>query len=200
MPTDFDTTQTAAAIYADSLLDLATQAGQAESIADELSQLFDMWRTNAAFAAMMSSAAIDEDARRESIRRIFSGRVNKLVLNLLFVLNDKRRSMILPAVCRAYHKKLNQQLLRSEVFVTTAVAMDDTQRATLRQQIQRLIRREPVLVERVDPEILGGMTVQVADRVYDTSIRHRLRGIRRSLQDAIERQLRSNKLRFVTER
>lgn len=199
MPTDFDTTQTAAAIYADSLLDLATQAGQGQAVADELAQLSDLWKQDPGFAAMMSSAAIDAEARRESIKRVFTSRVSKLVLNLLLVLNDHRRAMILPAVCRAYLKKLNQKLLRSEVFVTTAVPLDDLQRRGLKQQVQRLLDREAMLVERIDPALLGGMRIQVEDRVYDTSIRRRLRDMRRDLHEAIGRQLRSNRLRFVTE-
>src|SRR5262245_45773217 len=132
MPTDFDTTQTAAAIYAESLLDLASESGEAETVGDELSQLFDLWKQDPAFASLMSSAAIDGETRRETLKRVFSGRVSKLVLNLLLVLNDNGRSIILPAVCRTYFKKLDQKLHRAEVFVTSAVPLDDSQRAALK--------------------------------------------------------------------
>ncbi len=199
MASEFDISQAAAAIYAESLLQLATESNSAEPVGQELSDLASLWKKEPSFAAMMSSAAIDSDARRESLKKIFTGKLNKLVLNLLFVLNDKRRSMILPAVCDAYRRKLSQILGRQEVHVTTAVPLEEPQRAKLREEVKRLTGRDPLLVERVDPEMLGGMTVQVADRQYDTSVRRRIRDMRSSLLASAEKHLLAGTGRFVTE-
>ena len=200
MPTDFDTTQSAAKIYADSLLDLATQSGETDAIASALADLDTLWREQPAFADMMRSAAVDVDSRRAILKKVFAGRISPLILNLMLVLNDHRRSMILPAVIRSYRKGLDEQRGRREASVVTASPLDDAQRARLREQIQRLVGREAVLLERVDPAILGGMVVQVGDRVYDTSVRSRLAGMQRGLYEAIGLKLRANKQRFVTEK
>lgn len=200
MSAPFEITQSAASVYAESLLQLAHEAGQAEAIGAELAELASLWRREPAFVALMSSAAIDEDARRESLKRIFGGgRVNRLLLNLLLVLNDKGRGFVFPALCRAYHKALDDSLHREEVMVTTTLPLDASQRATLEKEIRRLTGREPILVERVDAEILGGMTVQVRDRVFDTSVRRRLRDLSRALNQSINKHLRGQSPRFVTE-
>src|SRR5438046_1136421 len=99
MASDFEIFSAAGAIYAESLLDLAQKAGKADDFGAELEVLRELWRRDPGFVAMMSSAGIDETARRESIRKIFDGKVSPLVLNLLLVLNDKGRAMILPHVC-----------------------------------------------------------------------------------------------------
>lgn len=200
MATDFDISQAAAAIYAESLLQLANEAGQAEEIGAELREVKELWRRDRSFSAMMSSAAIDTHARRESLRKIFGqDRVSRLVLNTLFVLNDKRRSMILPAVCDAYRRKLDRQLGIEQVHVTSAVPLSDDQRARLRGEIQRLTGHETDLFERVDPDVLGGITVQVVDRLYDMSVRRRLRDLRTALLSSVERHLLKGVSRFVTE-
>ncbi len=200
MASDFDISQAAAAIYAESLLQLANEAGQAEEIGSELRELRQLWKDDPSFAAMMCAMAIDVGARRASLRRVFgSGRVSRLVLNLLLVMNDKRRSMILPKVCDAYRRKLDRQQGREAVYVTSVVPLNDDQRARLRSEVQRLTGREADLFEKVDPDALGGMMVQVADRLYDMSTRRRLRDMRAALMAAVERHLVGGVSRFVTE-
>lgn len=198
MASDYDIARAAASVYAESALELATEAGRADAVAEELSDLQTLWQAEPAFAAMMSSAAIDEDARRESIRRVFgNGRVSPIVLNMLLVLNDKRRAMILPLVCDAYRRKLDARLGREEVSVTSATPLDDRHRETIRREVRRLTGREAILVERIVPEVLGGLKLQVSDRLYDMTIHRRLRTLRKSLLAAGERYLRDAASRFI---
>lgn len=200
MATDFDITKAAASVYAESLLELANEAGQADAIGEELAELRGLWDRDAAFAGLMSSAAIDDDARALSIRKIFgAGRVSELVYKFLMVLNGKRRAMMLPVVCDAYRQLLDKQHGRSEVFVSSAVALDDGQRDGIRQQIKRLNSIDAVLVERVEPDLLGGLYIQVGDYIYDSSIRRRLRDMRTELLVSLEKHLHGARARFVTE-
>ena len=200
MATAFDITRAAAAVYAESLLQLAEETGKAEEIGAELRQLRGMWDHDPAFVTMMSTAAIEMGDRRKILRTAFgAGRVSPLVLNLLLVLNDKHRSMILPSVCEAYRAKLDRRLEREEVFVATAQALSDQQRKTLQAQIKRLTGHEADLLESVDPEVLGGIKVRVGDRLYDLTVRQRLHGIQSSLLASGEKHLSQDISRFVTE-
>ncbi len=200
MPTSFDISQAAAAVYAESLLQLAEEAGKAEEIGAELWQLHELWDQAPSFAAMMSSAAIEIAARRESLRKAFgAGRVHPLVLNLLLVLNDKRRSMILPGVCEAYRTKLDQRLGREEVRVTTAAPLSEEHRAALRTRVKQITGHDADLFEKVDPRLLGGMSVQIGDRLYDLSVHRGLRGLRAALFSAGEKRVLGDVSRFVTE-
>lgn len=199
MASEFDITRAAAAVYAESLIELATERKQAEQIGEELADLRRLWDGDPTFQAMMSSVAIDVDARRESLRRIFTGKVSGLTLNLLLVLNDKRRSQILPAVCDAYRWKLADLLGRQAVYITTAVALDDARRKRVMDAARKRLGREPILFERVDPDLLGGVMVQAGDRLYDTSLRRQLRNLRIALFASTERHMLASAKRFATE-
>lgn len=199
MASEFDISQAAASIYADSLLQLAVEAKLAEPIGQELADLATIWKKEPAFAAMMRSAAIDDGARGQSLRKIFAGKLSPLTLNLLLVLNDRHRAMILPAVCDAYRRKLAERMNQQSVYVTTAVPLDDAQRKQLGTEVRRLSGKDAVLFEKVNPDLLGGMTVQIADRLYDTSIRRSLRKLRTELLASVERNLLQGSARFVTE-
>lgn len=198
MPSDFDTIQAASAVYAASLLDLASQAGRQAEIGEELADLRALWSREPQFAAMMSSPAIDADGRRGSIRRLFTGKLSDLTLNLLLVLNDKGRASILAAVCDKFRQLLEEQRGQREVYVTSAVALSDAQRASLKDAVRKLAGIEPLLVEEVSPDVLGGIRVRVGDQVIDRTVAARLRGLRTRLRDAADGHL--HKKAFVTER
>lgn len=199
MASDFEIFSAAGAIYGESLLELAQRAGTAEEIGAELDDLLDFWRRDSAFAAMMSSAGIDQNSRRESIRKIFSGRVSPLVLNLLLVLNDRRRTMVFPHLADAYRRKLNLIMSRTIVHITSAQPLDDSQRQRIAGEIQRRIGKAPKLSERIDPDLLGGLAVQIDDRVYDFSVRRRLDDMRKGLMASAQRHLVDDAARFVSE-
>jgi ATP synthase F1 delta subunit len=200
MATDNDISQAAASIYAESLMQLADEAGKADEIGAELTELRQLWNSSPEFAAMMSSAAIDDDARRESIKKAFgNGRVSPMVLNLMLVLNDRWRSMIFAWVCDAYQQKLNERRGRETANVTSAVALNDAQRDKVKAEVKRLTGLDAILNEKVDPSLIGGLRIQIRDRLYDMTVQRRLRKMRSALHDAGERLMRDQAARFVTE-
>lgn len=200
MATDYNMSQAAAAVYAESLLQVADEAGKAAEIGEELAELRALWGSSPEFSAMMSSAAIDDDARGESIRKVFgNGKVSPAVLNTMLVLNDRWRSAIFPYVCDAYQAKLNERSGRETVHVASAVALNDGQREKLKAEVKRLTGFEAILDESVDPALIGGLRVQVRDRLFDMSLRRRMRQFRSALHATSDQIIRGDTARFVTE-
>ncbi len=199
MATEFDISQQAAGVYAQSLLELAEEAQKAEQIGQELRELRRLWRDEPTFAALMTSAAIDMDARRDCLNKAFGdGRVDSLVLRLMLVLNQHRRPMVLPLVAEAYCRKLDEHLGRREAMVRTAVPLSDPQRDVLRKQLKRLTGNDAILVEKVEPEVLGGLRVQIVDRLYDMTLQRQLRELRKKLLDSVADHIRAGDKRFFS--
>jgi F-type H+-transporting ATPase subunit delta len=76
---------------------------------------------------------------------------------------------------------LDRQQNRLQVQVTTARKLDDDLTAALRQAIEQRTNKTVVLHERVDPNVIGGLRVNVGDRVIDGTVRRTLQDMRRSL-------------------
>ena len=58
------------------------------------------------------------------------------------------------------------------------------------------MKREPVLIPKVDPDILGGLIVQVGDWRYDASVRHQLDIIRNQLIESSSHEIQVGRDRF----
>jgi F-type H+-transporting ATPase subunit delta len=63
---------------------------------------------------------------------------------------------------------------RVEVTVTSAVALTAAQRRQVRKMLRTVVPGEPIVTETVDPQVLGGLLLQVGDRVYDASVAGKL--------------------------
>ena len=71
-----------------------------------------------------------------------------------------------------------------------------------REQVKALARDsynlEPVLAEEVDPELIGGLLVQVGDHVYDATLRSRLESIKHQLIARSSHEIQRRRDRFRT--
>ncbi len=199
MASDLDTALAAADIYAESLLDLANERGIAEEIFTEFESLVDTIKGDEEFAQFLASYAVDDDDRREALRKIFEGRIHELVLNTMLVLNDHGRAGIVPTVFERYKDRYDAQRNRQDVRVRSATELNDEQRERIRSLVGELTGKEAVLLEEVVPDLLGGIILQIGDRQYDGSLRSRLSGMREYVIELGRQEILSGKHDFWVE-
>jgi len=178
-----------AGVYADALLGQLPGNAEAEEVAEELDALVDLFDGIDGFEQLLTSSLIDVESKCETIRRIFHDRASETVEAVLLVMADANRLGLLRTLRRVYRSKLNIRQGKLEVKVTSATPLTDTQRDHIRGVLAEALQAEPVLDCRVNPELLGGVVVQVGDYVYDASVRAELRGLQARLRRDIELDL-----------
>jgi F-type H+-transporting ATPase subunit delta len=129
----------------------------------------------------LASPAVSGERKEQALRRAFGGRVADVFLHFLLVLNKHDRLGVLPAIAVEYRRLHERRTHHFRAQVRSAVPLTDEQRGRLIQDLRDIARREPILEETVDPDLLGGLVVRVGDWVYDTSVRTRLMSIRNEL-------------------
>jgi F-type H+-transporting ATPase subunit delta len=169
-----------ARVYAQALLDSALKVSPsaADAVGAELTQFVSEVATSPRVAPFLSSLAVGKKAKAAALAPALQGRTSDLLRGFVGVLASNNRLDLLRGVEAAYRRILNERAGRVPVRVTTAVPLTAAQTAELTDTLKAALRREPVLSARVDPDILGGMIVQVGDSVVDTSVRTRLLSLR----------------------
>ncbi len=199
MASDLDISLAAADIYAQALLELANERDVAEDLFEEFLSLVEFIESDEEFRGFMASFAVDDDDRREVLKRVFLGRISEMLLNLMLVLNDHNRAGIVKLVFGQFKKLYDEQLNREDVEVTSAVALTDDERAAIEAEVSGFTGKQAVLVEKVDPSILGGLVVQVGDRQFDASIRTQLARLREFVIERGRQEILSGKHDFWSE-
>jgi F-type H+-transporting ATPase subunit delta len=166
-----------ARVYARAMLEIAAAQGQADDLLAELAELGRAIAGDPELAAFLASPLVGEQARAEVLEKIFRGRASDLLVDALEVINRKGRLGLLPAIVEAYRAEYRELRGLVDARVTTAVPLAPQQRASLEQAIARFTGKQPALIERVDPAILGGLVVEVAGEKVDSSLATRLRDV-----------------------
>ena len=171
----------AVAAYAEALLDLAQEAKQEEVVASELLELQTLLAHERNFENFMESPSIRIGERAEVIQRIFAGRLSRLTMNFMGVLNAKGRLALLKHVADAYREQLNTRQGKVTASVTVALKLSDAEKEVVRQELSAAMKKDVIVELHVDESILGGMVVKVQDRLMDASVRAQLDAMRRQL-------------------
>jgi len=174
-----------ARVYAQSLLQAAQKANKVDLMQEHIDELFGDRKRDphdpADLGTLLVSTAIPRGRKEQVIRDAFGGRVDDLFLNFLLVLNEHNRLDILRAVGATYRELRDELYNRVRLQVRSAVPLSDEQKDNIKRQSRDVFNMEPVLVEAVDPTLIGGLQIQVGDRLFDLSLKTRLESIKNQL-------------------
>jgi F-type H+-transporting ATPase subunit delta len=189
--------QRVARVYAEALVNAADKAGNTDAILEEFQSLIkDVFPAAPQLDAVFESSVIGREEKEATIRKTLGNQASEMFLNFLLVLNSHDRLGILRSILRAAIELRDQRAGRIPVEVRSAVPLADDQRDGLLRQLRDTFHREPVLATRVDPDLLGGLIVQVGDWLYDASVRTQVETIRNQLIESSSHEIQSRRNRF----
>ena len=182
-----------ARVYAQALLKLAEAQGQADSVLEELEDLGSLIDRDPAFANFLRSPLVGTEDRRLSVDRMFQGKMNEILLDTVHVMNSKGRAGLVRALVEAYSQEYEELRGQVRVAVQSAVPLTETLRQQLQQAVTGFTGKTPKLEESVDPDLIGGLVLQVTDRRVDTSVFKEIKGLRQQLLDRASQEIHSGK-------
>jgi F-type H+-transporting ATPase subunit delta len=165
-------------------------AGAAFELA-ERDRTIDAWGRDLALAAelardervarVVSSAGIEFGKRRQAVEQLLGKDVSRLALNLALLLAERGRFDILPAVSAEYDALVRASRGIVAAVVTTPTPLSEKELAGVRARVEQLAGAKVELTAETDPDLLGGLTVGIGDRLIDASVRGRLERLRARL-------------------
>jgi F-type H+-transporting ATPase subunit delta len=168
--------------YAQSLLELADEQQQAESIGQELDALAKILDENpAAVEDIFANPAVGVEERGQLLQRVFRNNVSDLLYRTLAVMNDRGRLGLIRQMAEAYDDLLSEKLGKVEVDLIVAQRLDNDQLEQARQKISQALKRDAIVHQYVDENILGGVVIRVGDKLIDASVRYQLQAMRNQL-------------------
>jgi F-type H+-transporting ATPase subunit delta len=167
-------------IYAEALFAAAKETDRVAAVHDELTQFVDAMRDVAELRELLRNPELDTRAKRQVLDDLL-GDADELARNFLRLLVDKHRMVQLDEIHREFERLVAREQQRLSVELTTAVELPDDDLRTIVGQIERASGRKVEATTNVDPDLIGGVVLQVGTRRMDASVRGRLERLRRDL-------------------
>jgi F-type H+-transporting ATPase subunit delta len=172
--------------YAKSLIDLAIEKNQLESVYKDMMYLQAICKNNRDFVNVLRSPIIQGDKKEKIIAAVTEGKVGNITALFNKLLVNKGRENILPEISAAFIEQYNAIKGIYKVKLTTAAVLTDDTSQSLLAKIKQETRLQNIELETtVKPEIIGGFMLEFNNNLVDASILRDLKDIQKQFQQNV---------------
>jgi F-type H+-transporting ATPase subunit delta len=166
--------------YARALYEAANERDRVEPVRQELADFVESVDEVPELRALLRNPQLDPRAKVSVLEEIL-GEADELVRNFLVLLAERGRAVELTEVQKEFERIVAAEAGQLSLELTTAVELSDKEFRDLVRQIEKASGRPVEATRRVDPDLIGGVVLQVGSMRVDASVRGRLDRLRREL-------------------
>ncbi len=170
--------------YAKALYDLASAKSAELKVEEDLRAILKAIQSDVKTKACFQSPALKAADKSALLKKTVENKTEPLVHQFASLLIFKNRFNLLDLILDAYHEILNRSRHFEEVVITSAQPLRSELRRFIEEALEKKIGEKIVSEVRVNPKLLGGITIQIRYRLFDGSIRTKLDDLRKQMIEA----------------
>jgi F-type H+-transporting ATPase subunit delta len=172
--------------YAEALLAIADRAGgdAVERFGALLDAVAGALEADTRVLAVMMSPRVTKAAKRDVLAAALRGAAPEAFIRFLGAIVQRGRQGLLRAISSAYQELVDVKLNRVHAGVVTAHPVDAALARDIQVRLEHAVGKTVVPHFDTDARLLGGIIVRIGDRVFDGSLRRRMRLLRHRLLHA----------------
>ncbi|MGB1102355.1 MAG: ATP synthase F1 subunit delta [Crocinitomicaceae bacterium] len=167
--------------YAQALIDLAAEINTVEEVYGDMNQLASVCEESRDFRALLNSPVIVWHKKQAIFKQLFEKSISEMSMGFMNLIAKNSRENLLPEIAEGYIQLYKKSKNIHEVYVTSAVALDQSTKDKIIEKIKAEVNGTIELTETVDPELIGGFIVRMEDKQIDASISSQLADLRNVL-------------------
>lgn len=171
--------------YAQAILSIAKSEGCVDQVESELTEFRDALSANSEVMTFLKDPKVTSEGKRKAIVELLGEDVSALVHYPLSLAIEQGRAELLPGIIDQFFNLTAESRKKVTAKVTTAVPLSDAVAKNVEATLSELAGQSVFLKMSVDPSILGGITVQLGDRIIDGSLKGQLDHLREGLSRKI---------------
>jgi F-type H+-transporting ATPase subunit delta len=172
-----------AEVYSRALFEVAKENDVLDRVHDELGEFAEALSSDRNLQVFFFSPYFSSEEKKDGVRRIVSDADERLT-NFLELLAERHRMPALLRIRRSFDAMWADENKLLPVSVTSAVELDEGIVEEIGKEIEEQTGRRVELTSSVDPDVLGGLRLQVGNMVLDATVRNRLEQLRKQVAKA----------------
>ncbi len=159
--------------YAEAVFRVAKQGNALQAWSDALNLISTVYRDPQMQAAMSNPRVTSADVEK-LLLEICGERIDGVARNLIQLLVRNRRLSVLAEIRGLFEQLKLEDEGKLDAKISSAFPMEDAQRNQVVNLLSSRFKRKINATVAVDPDLIGGIKVEVGDKVWDASVRGRL--------------------------
>jgi F-type H+-transporting ATPase subunit delta len=172
-----------AEVYSRSLFEVASERGALDRVHDELGQFADALERSNDLRVFFFSPYFSSQEKKDGIGSLVED-ADENFIRFLELLAERHRMPAIFRIRREFDAMWRRENRLLPVSVTSAVELDSQLVEGIGKRIEEQTGQRVDLSSRVDPDVLGGLVLQVGNMVLDASVRNRLERLRKQVAKA----------------
>jgi len=170
--------------YALALFEVASTKQQINEVEQELQLITQILNDNPAFLQFLQHPQIAKEDKKKEFQKAFDGNISEIVMNFTGLLIDRNREDILTSVLSFFVEKANEERGLVDAVVTSVRQLTDEEQQGLANSFEKLLNKKIRIENKIDASIMGGVVVQIGDRLYDGSTKSKLHRIQQKIMQS----------------
>mmetsp|Transcript_8579 Transcript_8579/g.10841 ORF Transcript_8579/g.10841 Transcript_8579/m.10841 type:complete len:207 (+) Transcript_8579:217-837(+) len=169
--------------YANATYVAASKANILDKVEAELNGIKLTASKSPAFQSFLENPLISRDQKEKSVAEFMKGKVSNVTLNLMLTLAGNARLVEASKIADTYGKLMKAKRGEVEATIISADALTKAQLDTVATAMKSQVGKDKkvILSTEVDPNILGGLQVQIGDQFLDLSVGSKIDSISRTV-------------------
>ncbi len=177
--------QSIARRYAKAIFELAVETGALGAVAGDLALAREVFDSTPEFVSQITSPIVGRDQKLALIEKLLAAaHFGPTVANALRLLAERHRLGLLPAIVESFGGMVDAHEGRVHSRVVSARPLEPQDLAEISRRLAQALQCRVVMDAAVDPNLLGGLTVEVNGKTIDGSVRGQLKSLSRQLRSS----------------
>ncbi|MBQ7839189.1 MAG: F0F1 ATP synthase subunit delta [Lachnospiraceae bacterium] len=169
-------------VYGEALFSLAEETGRLEQFSEELEAVAAILDENPQYSALLAHPQLDEAEKLEVFDKVFEGKICSELTGFFHILLEKGRFRDFKAIREYFTDRRLEHDKIGVAHVTSAVELSKEQKKKIADRLLETTDYVSMQMHyETDPALIGGLKIQIGDRVVDSSIQNKLNDMKNRL-------------------
>lgn len=168
--------------YSKALFRFSTSNQELEKRSTNLEDINRTFAENPRLFQYLDAPEISLEEKKDFYKKIFAENFDPLLYKFIFFLQEKNRLHFLADITEEYSRLVHKKLGMMEVQVISPQPLDQVDKENLKLKIQQSYPDKEInFIEKLDPELIGGLIAIIDKKAIDFSVKNRLSNLKDKL-------------------
>jgi len=161
--------------YAEAFLDLAKSTNSLKETTNDINIVSQFLANSSDLKKFLGNPLVTKDAKKNVVKDILGEQISESTLKFILLLVNRGRIEVLEQVAQKFLELSYKQESIEIAKVTSSIQLSAEQQQKIAEKLKAITGAKQIkLALKVDPELIGGFTIEVGSKMIDTSIRGQL--------------------------
>jgi F-type H+-transporting ATPase subunit delta len=164
--------------YAEALLDLAKSTDTLKETTNDINIISQFLANSSDLKKVLSNPIVTRDDKKKLLKEILSEHIGSNTLKFLLLLVDRNRIALIEGIAQKFLQLSFKEESIEIAKVISTVQLSADQQQNIAEKLKVITGAKQIkLALKIDPQLIGGFTIEVGSKLIDTSIRGQLKQI-----------------------